>query len=499
MKRILLAIILLTSMPALAQEPAPKAAIPDDAAQKAALTVIADVYKPDYEKAKTPAQKIELAKKLLGEGVATKDDPTSRFVLFRIARDIAAQQGDFVTAFDAIGRIGTEFDADTLQMKVDAGTIAVKALKTPKDHQACAAILAPLIDEAVAADRYAQAKSLASLALGSAREGRDSDRIKQLVAKVKEIEEVAVEFDKVKEAKVALDAKPTDAAANFAVGRFLCLVKGDWKRGITMLALSENEEFRAAALLELEAQPDALKVGDGWWKVAESLEATAKSRAQAHAGEWYRKALPGLSGLTKARVEKVIAQVPLPKQDSVAEAKSPSIDLLSELDTKAGTQLGDWITDRSGLVGGSATASKMNLGKTLNDDYDLEVFFTFQGRDKSGGSDLILGLPLVNDHLCLRSQEGKTAVFLFGAADETAKKRLHPIDLRIGGKYQAKIEVRDGGRSLKVLVDGTALFSTSDNAKANRESSTTFMVTLSPNTKVSFSRIVAVPVEVKPK
>jgi hypothetical protein len=320
--RVAFLFLLVLAIPCLAQEPAAKIMLPDDAAQKAASTVIADVYKPDYEKAKTAAQKIELAKKLLGEGTATKDDPVSRFVLFRIARDIAAQQGDLVTAFAAISRIGTEFEADTLQMKVDAATAAVKSLKTPKDHQAVGAILSPLIDEGIVAERYGLAKSIASLVLTTATEGRDSDRIKQMIAKLKEVEEVAIEFEKVKDAKAVLDAKPTDPAANLAVGKFLCLAKGDWKRGITMLALSDSEEFKEIAQLELEAQPDALKIGDGWWKIAEGLEGTAKSRAQFHAGEFYRKALPGLTGLTKARVEKLVAELPTEIQTGIIQYHS---------------------------------------------------------------------------------------------------------------------------------------------------------------------------------
>jgi hypothetical protein len=179
-------VVPLISMPSIAfsQGIGRKLAIPDDAAQKPAQAVIADVYKPDYKRAKTPVQKIELAKKLLGEGIATKDDSASRFVLFRIARDIASQQGDLVTAFDAIDRINAEYNADTLKMKVDAATTATKAFKIPKDHQACVAVLAPLVVKAIAVDRYDHAKSLDILTLGCGKEGRDSALIKQIVCQI---------------------------------------------------------------------------------------------------------------------------------------------------------------------------------------------------------------------------------------------------------------------------------------------------------------------------
>lgn len=135
-------------------KPAAKAVVPDAAAQKAAAAIIADVYKPDYEKAKTSPQKIELAKKLFQEGEATKDDAVARFVLFRVARDIAAQQGDLLTALNIVNRMAGEFDVDRLQMQLDVAVVAAKAPKLAKDHLACVALLTPLMEEAIAADRY---------------------------------------------------------------------------------------------------------------------------------------------------------------------------------------------------------------------------------------------------------------------------------------------------------------------------------------------------------
>ncbi len=49
-----------------------KQSVPHDAGQKEATSLIRDVYKADFEKAKTPLQKLELAKKLFREGVQTK-------------------------------------------------------------------------------------------------------------------------------------------------------------------------------------------------------------------------------------------------------------------------------------------------------------------------------------------------------------------------------------------------------------------------------------------
>jgi hypothetical protein len=359
-------ILLLTTLPVSAQTVPPKAAIPADDAQKATVSVIAAVYKPDYEKAKTTPQKIELAKKLLNEGTATRDDVVGRFVLWRIARDIAAQQGDLALAFNAIGRMSEEFEIDRIQMRIDAATVAVKVPKLAKDHQAIAAMLAPIIEEAIAADRYPQATTLAELTLVCAREGRDLERAKHMALKSKEIEEIAAEFEKVQEATAVLRNRPTDPAANFAVGKFLCFVKGDWRQGVTMLALSDKEdEVRAAALLELGAKPDGLQLGDAWWKIGESLEGMSKARSQAHAAQWYRQSLGGLSGLTKARVESRLKEIAANPNTADHEAASGAVDLTAaerqtRLEERGGTAASeaavakalDWLANHQMADGG---------------------------------------------------------------------------------------------------------------------------------------------------
>lgn len=49
----------------------------------------------------------------------------------------------------------------------------------------------------------------------------------------------------------ALEAKPTDPVANVAVGKFYCLLKGQWSQGIPMLALGNDPTLSELAKAEL--------------------------------------------------------------------------------------------------------------------------------------------------------------------------------------------------------------------------------------------------------
>lgn len=110
-----------------------------------------------------------------------------------------------------------------------------------------------------------------------------------------------------------LRAEPANPEANAATGKYLCFVKGDWDRGVLMLALGSDPSLKAIAEKELDeltpTRPE--QVGDGWWERAEEEVGTIQKRTRARAAYWYRKALPGLSGFARDLIQK--------RLDSLAE------------------------------------------------------------------------------------------------------------------------------------------------------------------------------------
>ena len=103
-----------------------------------------------------------LAEKLYRQGLAAFDDATDRYVLLREAREIAAQAGDVATAVAAIEELNDVFAVEGLALKAEAlGKVAI-AGRAVDDARALAVHYLKLIDEAVAADDYERAKSVAS-------------------------------------------------------------------------------------------------------------------------------------------------------------------------------------------------------------------------------------------------------------------------------------------------------------------------------------------------
>src|SRR5947209_4704263 len=85
-----------------AGQPGQQAPVPTTPAQQKAEALVKEVYEAEYAKAqKDNDAKKQLATTLLQEGRLTDDDLAAKYVLFREARDLAAQVGDVPTALQA--------------------------------------------------------------------------------------------------------------------------------------------------------------------------------------------------------------------------------------------------------------------------------------------------------------------------------------------------------------------------------------------------------------
>ena len=305
-------LLLLGATPTSAEEPEKKLDIPTEAAQTAALKTVKEVYEDQWEAAKTSTQKQAFAKALMQTGVETKKDAAARFVLFKIARDIAAQVADDETAFQAIDAMGQSFQIEALEMKSTVLAKLASMPRPPEEHAPVAEKALALLEEAVAKDDFRVASHCAETALAEARKAKDKAMVARTSQRAKQIEEIARTFENVKRAATTLEKTPTDPDANLAVGKYKCFVHDDWAAGLAMLALGSDGTLKALAAKELQppsAADEQAALGDAWWDLAEDQEGAEKSPIRKRAAFWYEKALPGLGGLLKDRVEKRLASV----------------------------------------------------------------------------------------------------------------------------------------------------------------------------------------------
>jgi hypothetical protein len=188
---------------------------------------------------------------------------------------------------------------------------AAKSARTPEDLRTLVALTLKLVDPPLAADDYDQAEKLAANALACAKRSQDLTLTLRVSAKSREIADQKARHDKLRKARETLESDPVDGAANVLVGQFLCAVKGDWERGLPMLAKGSDPTVAALAQKELAGPMDPAAqaaVGDGWWDLSEKEASPVKERFKEHAGIWYAKAVEKLLGLNKSKTEKRLAE-----------------------------------------------------------------------------------------------------------------------------------------------------------------------------------------------
>lgn len=299
---------LLSLLTASAQD-AKKAAPPDGDSIKQAEKLVKEVFQQDY--AATAAQnRVLLARKLLQQGIDTKDDPAARFVLFREARDVAAAAGDVETALQAVRELAGAFDVDEKAMRPAVLAAAAKSARSPEDFRKLAEQYLQLADDALAREDFDLAVQSAGSASGVARKSKDLPLAARADARAKEISDLRLRSDKVKAARNKLAAQADDPEANLILGQYLCVDKGDWEAGLPLLAKGSHPALKNAALREL-AKPAApaehVAAGDAWWDAGEKESGGARKALWQRAIRWYEAALPEITGLTKAKVERRLA------------------------------------------------------------------------------------------------------------------------------------------------------------------------------------------------
>lgn len=306
------ALVLLLLVPVIAEGPAKKLPAPDAAAQAAAEKLIKSLFKDDYLK-KRPADQLALSAKLLDQARETKDDPTARFVLLREARDLAVQAGDVAQALRIVDELGREFDVSQSGLKAAVLEAAAALPATPTLSKTIAESALEVIDEAVAADEFEAAGKLLKLADVAAQKAKSVPLVSSVQARAKEVDGVRKEFEKAKAAAETLAKDPKDADANVTYGKFLCLRKADWEKGLPLLLEGSDAKLKELAVKELRnpTEPaDQVDLAEAWIDYAAKQVGPDKTALQMRAYHWLRQARPKVTGLTKTKVEKAMTTLP---------------------------------------------------------------------------------------------------------------------------------------------------------------------------------------------
>jgi hypothetical protein len=289
--------------------PADRRPAPSAEEQKQAEKVIRDLFRDAYAK-RQPDEVRDLARRLLANARDTKDDPASEYVLLREARDAAVRAGDAKSAMEAVDVLAARFAVDDAKMRTDAMGEFRRKVRTPESARALVEVCMAAIDAAEAREDFDTAVALAKDTEPTAQVAQDAALLARFRARAVELRALQEESRRVRSSLAKLEEQPDDPAANLAAGKYWCLCRDAWEKGLPMLVKGSDKRLQELAQRELAAPAAADEqklLGDGWWDAAQKeTSRTEKARLLGRALHWYEKVLPTLKGLARLQVQERI-------------------------------------------------------------------------------------------------------------------------------------------------------------------------------------------------
>ena len=243
---------------------AQKAAADKIAAEKAAADRIAS--------AKALAEKVAAEKALAAQKVASEKAAADKIAAEKAAADKIAAEKALVEKKAAAEKVAAE--KALAEMKVVADKLAAQRAAAEK-----------IAAEKIAAEKAAAAKIAAEKAA--------SEKVAAEKAAAEKKAKPPDLPDEIWQAQQTLGRNPTDAAANLAVGRYLCFDKGQWAAGLPMLARSSDAKLKVLAAADLKggtSTDEVVRLGNAWWEFARDKTGIEWRSSQKRAVHWYRQA-----------------------------------------------------------------------------------------------------------------------------------------------------------------------------------------------------------------
>ena len=212
----------------------------------------------------------------------------------------------------AIDEMVKSFSVIPLDEKFGALDLLEKSSSMVATHKSIFEIAMNCVEECLAADNYELAGKLLKIAESAVAKTDSTAQRTMLAGRVAEVETIRKEYHKIKTDQATLQTNPDDADANLEVGKFQCFYKGDWIQGLPHLMKGSDKKLKELAKMDLEASikpVTQLELADAWWNPAAGSDKSIQTGLQLRAHFWYTAAYADLKGLTKARVDKRIAEI----------------------------------------------------------------------------------------------------------------------------------------------------------------------------------------------
>lgn len=261
---------------------------------------------PDLDKVKKsskfPEDRVQLAKELLKQGVENAVSDAEAYVLLDEAMGLFKSAGDLSNALSCINQLSKRFEIDSLTLKIETVSVVSKSTNDFRMSFDTAIEVAKIAQDEGKFDKVAP---LLQVAQAAATKLGDKKLTLLVTAIKKDVANLKKENDAYLKAVKILEMTPDDPASNAQVGKYWCLVRGDWSKGPEYILKGNDLSLKAVVQKEVDGPKDLREMSslaDTWWDLPGSGQ--VQVRYQREACYWYEIVAQYGVGLGKVTAEK---------------------------------------------------------------------------------------------------------------------------------------------------------------------------------------------------
>lgn len=315
-----------------------KVPVPAAEKLKEAEALIRDLFNEEFRKTNLADQQA-FAAKLLQQGLATKDDLAARYQLFEMARELASKVGDVGCGLGAVDALDANFVVEATALKVKVLADAERFARTKDQILGLAQYYMVLGEQAAGKEDFLTAVTCATKSQQFSRASKEVALYTKATKRLQDYQARRTAFEGVKAARQKLFEMPDDPQANLSVGKYYVMIQNDWERGLPCLVKGSDAAWKAAATTDLAKPTEGaqqVQLGDLWFDLSTKGLNSEEEPLKLRAAYWYGQALSSISGLTRTKVERRLAELqPLITAASVRKGDEAVLVGISEATRKA--------------------------------------------------------------------------------------------------------------------------------------------------------------------
>lgn len=266
---------------------------------------VRSLFKNEITRAAGLSEVAAVVKSLIDIGSKTNDDDALKVSTYLLAQELAIQGGEFELALETVDRIASEFKLDSLKAEVDVLQAGLVGKLSDSQQIQLLGCFSDVVEKLVANERLDEIRGL----VDKLKENETLRSKPQVVRWIGLSSAIELNQDAYTRALTNLKDGPANPESSYIVGKFKCMILGDWQNGIWHLSQSNDNKLRQIAILEQKPRKDAndlIHSADAWTEIEATLAGHEKEQVGLHARSLYLRALPLIDGVTKVRVQQIL-------------------------------------------------------------------------------------------------------------------------------------------------------------------------------------------------